>query len=72
MGSGLAGAATNVGGGATNAVSGLVSEIRENVRLDVDTDKISGDIAETLRDTGIETLRPDYLKAWMREAKRCV
>lgn len=69
VGSGLAGAATNVGGGATNAVSGLVSEIRENVRLDVDTDKISGDIAETLRDTGIETLRPDYLKARMREAK---
>lgn len=69
LGTGAAGAVSFVGKGAMNAAGHVFSELRDNVRLDVDTDKLSEQIKGILRDTGVETLQPGYLRQQMREAR---
>ncbi|MCH5276692.1 MAG: hypothetical protein J1E80_02535 [Desulfovibrionaceae bacterium] len=69
LGSGAAGAVSFVGKGAMGAAGHVFSDLRDNVRLDVDTDKLSDEIMDILRDTGVETLQPEYLRQQMREAR---
>lgn len=52
-----------------NAASHAFSDLRENVRLDFDTDKLNDHVMDILRDTGAETLQPEYLHQQMREAR---
>ncbi len=69
IGSGAAGMATAVGKGAVHAASGIVTELKENVKLHLDTEKLGENVSDVLRDTGIETLQPEYLQQQMREAR---
>lgn len=69
IGSGAAGVASTMGKGAVHAVSGIVGELKENVDLSFDTDKLNENVVSVLRDTGIETLQPEYLQQQMREAR---
>lgn len=69
VGSGAADMATSMGKGAMHMTSGVISELRENVKLNLDSDKLTGDVVTVLRDTGIETLQPEYLHQQMREAR---
>lgn len=62
-------AAAGIGKGTLDAASAAISELKENVNLDVSMEKIGNDTASVLRDTGIETLQPDYLKSQLREAR---
>lgn len=69
MGAGAAGVASSMGKGAMHAASGVIAELRDNVTINIDTDKLSGEVTSVLRDTGVETLQPEYLKQQMREAR---
>lgn len=69
VGSGAADVLGSVGKGAANAASGAVAELKENVHLNLDTDKLNEDVAGVLRDTGVESLQPEYLQKQMREAR---
>lgn len=69
LGSGAAGAVSFVGKGAMGAAGHVFSDLRENVHLDVDTDKLSDQVMDILRDTGVDTLQPEYLHQQMREAR---
>ena len=69
LGTGAAGAASSMGKGVMNAASHAFSDLRENVRLDFDTDKLNDHVMDILRDTGAETLQPEYLHQQMREAR---
>lgn len=69
MGSGAADAASSMGKGALHAATGALNELRENVHLDFDTDKLNENVMGILRDTGAETLQPEYLHEQMREAR---
>ena len=60
---------SSVGKGAAQAASGAVAELRDSINLHVDSEKLTRDIGAVLRDTGIETLQPDYLQGQMREAR---
>lgn len=69
MGSGAAGLASTMGKSAAHAASSAISELRDNIHLNVDTDKISDHVLSVLRDTGVDTLQPEYLHQQMREAR---
>ena len=69
LGSGTAEVISSVGKGAAQAASGAVAELRDSINLHVDSEKLTRDIGAVLRDTGIETLQPDYLQGQMREAR---
>lgn len=69
LGTGAAGLASTMGKGAAHAASRAISELRDNVHLNVDTDKISSNLLAVLRDTDEETLQPEYLHQQMREAR---
>lgn len=69
VGSGAAGAASSMGKGAMHAAANAFSDLRENVHLDFDTDKMNESVMDILRDTGAETLQPEYLHEQMRQAR---
>ncbi len=69
MGSGAASLAGTMGKGAADAAAHAVTELRDNVSLHVDFDKLNDTVESTLRDTGVETLQPEYLHQQMREAR---
>lgn len=69
LGSGAADAASSMGKGALHAATGAMNELRDNVRIDFDTDKLNGHVMGVLRDTGVDTLQPEYLHQQMREAR---
>ena len=69
VGSGAAHAASTLGKGASNAMGSMIDQLRANVDLNVDSDKLTDNIRNTLRDTGVETLQPEYLEQQMREAR---
>lgn len=67
VGSGAADMATTMGKASIQAVTGAFSELEQNMsKQDVDT--FQANIDDVLRDTGIPTLQPGYLKQQMREA----
>lgn len=73
IGSGAASVASTVGGTVGDTVSGwahnAMDGVQRHVGLEFDADQLGDKVSETLRDTGVETLQPDYLKQKMREAK---
>ena len=69
LGSGVASIAGTIGKGAAQAASTAIAELRDKVDLSLDFDNISDNLTEVLRDTGIETLQPEYLQEQMREAR---
>lgn len=69
LGSGAAGIAGSVGKGAASAASGVIEELRDRVNLTVDLDGIGDSLKSVLRDTGVDTLQPEYLQEQMREAR---
>lgn len=69
LGSGAAGIAGSVGKGAANAASGVIEELRDRVNLNLDPDGIGDSLKSVLRDTGVDTLQPEYLQEQMREAR---
>ena len=69
LGSGAAGIAGAIGKGAAQAASAAIAELRDKVDLSLDIDSLGDNVAEVLRDTGIDTLQPEYLKEQMREAR---
>lgn len=69
LGSGTAEVVSSVGKGATQAASAAVAELRDSIQLHVDSEKLTRDITDVLRDTGIDTLQPGYLQGQLREAR---
>ncbi len=69
LGSGATEVVSSVGKMASQAVGSVVGELRDSVNLDIDSEKLTREITDVLRDTGIETLQPDYLRQQMREAR---
>lgn len=74
--SGVGSVAQNVGGGvsslAHNAYDHVKDTLRDNFDLDfdhLDPDKMNQEVASVLRDTGIDTLQPEYLKDQIQAAK---
>lgn len=69
VGSGAASVATSVGGGAANLASSAVDHIKSSVDLHFDPHDLGDEIESVMRDSGVETLQPEFLKDQMREAK---
>ena len=69
IGSGAAGAISTAGEAVSDMLSGVLSELREDIDLKVDTDKISDSIMGVLRDTGVESLQPERLQKELHEAR---
>lgn len=74
--SGVGTVAHSVGGGvsnlAHNAYDHVKDSLRDNFDLDfehLDPDKMNQEVASVLRDTGIDTLQPEYLKDQIQAAK---
>lgn len=69
----MAKAATAAGKGMAEAASGALSQLQDNLQLNLDLDKISDklndNITSVLKDTGSQTLQPEYLKRQLREVK---
>ena len=69
VGSGVATVATGVGQGVSSLAAGAINGIQENVDLDFNADEIRGDVVAVLRDTGVQTLQPEYLRQQMAGAR---
>ncbi|SBW10365.1 conserved membrane hypothetical protein [uncultured delta proteobacterium] len=69
VGSGAAGAAAALGKTAAEAASRIYDELKENIHLEVEAEKVSDTVLGVLRDTEVEQLQPEYLQKQMREAK---
>ena len=69
VGGGAAHAAAAAGKTAADAVSGIVQELKDNIHIDIDHEKINDNVMQALRDTGIDALQPEYLKDQLREAR---
>ena len=69
VGSGVASVTSAVSKGAVNTASNVVDELRDNINLNVEFDKLDDKFRQVLRDTGVDTLQPDYLQQQMREAR---
>lgn len=70
VGSAAVNVATGVGSGMANLAGSAVDAIQDDLaEMDVDADSVRGDVAQVLRDTGIETLQPEYLRAQLRDAR---
>ena len=69
VGSGAASVVSTVGGGVSSLASSAVEQLKDSVNINLNYDEMGGEVASVLRDTGIETLQPDFLKQQMREAK---
>lgn len=72
--SGLAGAAHSLGSNAAHGVVGAASQLKDSLNIDFDpdqlTEKLNDNVVAVLRDTGSETLQPEYLKDQLNEARR--
>ena len=70
---GLAGAATTAGKNAAQAAAGTLSQLKDNLHLDLKADdiaeKFNNDLVSVLRDTGEEKLQPEYLKGQFRQTR---
>lgn len=69
IGSGAVTVAGGVSQGALDATANLFNEIKDNFQLDFDTEKVNDHILDVLRDTGVDTLQPEYLRGQLREIK---
>lgn len=73
IGSGVASATSTVGatigGGVAKVAQSAVETIPKQIGLEIDTDQLGDKIIETLKDTGIETLQPDFLQDKFHEVK---
>lgn len=69
IGSGAAAVAGGMGKSAAHAAAGLFGEIKDTIHLDFNTEKFNEHVRDVLRDTEVETLQPEYLRAQMREMK---
>lgn len=69
VGSSAAGVVSTVGKETVHMASNAFSELLDSVNINMDSDTLGDDIEQTLRDTGIETLQPQYLRQQMREAR---
>ena len=73
FGSGAASVASSVGSamgdGVSNLAHGAMDQIQKHVGLEFDADQLGDKVTATLRDTGIDSLQPDFLKDKLREAK---
>lgn len=67
VGSGAADVVSTMGKTSAQAISGAFSELQHNIS-DQDVDRLHENIDDILRDTGIKTLQPGYIKQQMREA----
>ncbi len=59
----------SVGHGVSNLASHAVDSIQKNVNLDFEPGDLGDKVASVLRDTGVDTLQPDYLKGQIQEMK---
>ncbi len=69
VGSGAATVVSTAGGGIANLASGAIDSIQENIDLNFDPIELRQDVASVLRDTGVETLQPEYLGQVMLDAR---
>ena len=73
FGSGAASVASSVGSavgdGVTNLAHGAMDQVQKHVGLEFDADQLGDKVASTLRDTGVESLQPEFLKDKLHEAK---
>ena len=60
-GSGAAGLMAGIGKGTADLTASAWSGLQEHLNLHVDTSALNDQITSVMRDTGIETLQPDYL-----------
>lgn len=69
VGAGAASIASSVGGGMHHMASSAIDHIKENVDLNFDPSELGDEVVSVIKDTGVETLQPDYIKNEMKEAK---
>lgn len=76
VGSGAATVASTIGGGVSTLASGIagsasdhLKDLKESIHIDYDFHNLGDDVTSVLKDTGVETLQPEYLKSQMQEAK---
>lgn len=69
VGSGVIQAAGSIGGGVADLAGNAIDAVHDNVYLDYEPSEIRDNVAAVLRDTGIPTLQPEYLRDQMREAR---
>lgn len=69
VGAGAGAVASAAGRGAAHVATGAIDELRGNVHLNLDTDKLTENVVSVLHDTGMEKLQPEYLQQQMREAR---
>lgn len=60
----------SVGHGVSSLASSAVDHIQKSVNLDFEPGDIGDKVASVLRDTGVDTLQPDYLRGQIRELKQ--
>ncbi len=70
VGSAAVDVASGVGSGVASLAGSAVDVIQDQVdEMNVDTDELRGDVAQVLRDTGVATLQPEYLRTQVNEAR---
>lgn len=69
VGSGAASIASSISKNMADTTSYLLSELKDSIHFDVDTEKLNESILGVLRDTGIQTLQPEYLRDQIREVR---
>lgn len=69
VGSGMASVASSAAGGVADLAAGVSDDIRENVHLELAAGPVTDEVAAVLRDTGLPTLQPEYLRDQMSEAR---
>ncbi len=60
---------SKVGHGVSGAASGIFSHLKDSIHFDFDSEKIGREVLDVLRDTGVDTLQPEYLREQLREAR---
>ncbi|CAK7017431.1 MAG: hypothetical protein DELT_02295 [Desulfovibrio sp.] len=69
IGGGAMSAAVTVGKSAVDTASDVMAELKDHIDTDIDRKKLNEDVMQALRDTGIETLQPEYIRDQLREAR---
>ena len=69
VGSGVASVASSVGDSLSGVAGNAVERLKDSVDLQVDYDDLGQEVTSVLRDTGVESLQPEFIKTQMREAK---
>lgn len=69
VGFGAASLASSVGGGVHHMASAAIDHIKDNVDLNFDPSELGDEVTSVMRDTGVESLQPEYIKQQMKEAK---